>query len=164
MRGHDASAFQDLMRDNFCFGCGSDNPDGLQIKSVWSVDDPETAVAEWVPLPAHSAGPRSVLNGGIIATVVDCPGIGTAIADAYSREDRAIGTDPEIWYATASISVEYLRPAPIAATCSLVARVVAIEDRFTTVEVELAASDKPRARATVRAVRVPDSWRHGARA
>ena len=27
--------FQDLMHDNFCWGCGADNPDGLQLKSRW---------------------------------------------------------------------------------------------------------------------------------
>ena len=35
----------------------------------------------------------------------------------------------------------------------------AVDGRTTTVEVVLVAEDKPRARATVGAVRVPDSWR-----
>jgi hypothetical protein len=39
--------------------------------------------------------------------------------------------------------------------------VVDVDDRFTTVECELDADGKVRARATVRAVRVPDTWRHG---
>ncbi len=116
---------QDDLRDNFCFGCGADNPDGLQLKS-------------------------------------DCHGVGTAISDAFRREDRPMSSDPEIWYATASMAVEYLRPAPIAGPVRLTATVVATEDRRTTVECELAAGGKPRARATVQAVRVPDSWRHGA--
>jgi len=34
-----SQAFQDQMRDNFCFGCGADNPDGLQIKSFWDGDE-----------------------------------------------------------------------------------------------------------------------------
>jgi hypothetical protein len=38
---------------------------------------------------------------------------------------------------------------------------VATEDRFTTVECTLGSEGKVRARASVRAVRVPDSWRHG---
>ncbi len=32
----DAVAFQDLIADNHCFGCGPDNPEGLQIKSFWA--------------------------------------------------------------------------------------------------------------------------------
>lgn len=162
MRSPDPVAFQDRMHDNFCFGCGADNPDGLHLKSRWADADRDLAVSEWLPLAAHAAGPRHILNGGIIATLLDCHGICTAIADAYRREEREIGSEPDLWYATASIGVEYLRPAPITAVCSLGARVVAVEDRFTTVEVELGADGKPRARATVRAVRVPDSWRHGA--
>jgi hypothetical protein len=59
------------------------------------------------------------------------------------------------------MSVEYLRPAPIAGPVHLTATVVGVEDRRTTVECSLEADGKPRARATVQAVRVPDSWRHG---
>lgn len=155
-------AFQDRMHDNFCFGCGADNPDGLQLKSAWDATDPEVAVAEWVPDPMHAAGPRHILNGGIIATLLDCHGICTAVADAYRREGRDVGTDPDLWFATASMQVAYLRPAPIARPVALAARVVVVEDRFTTVDCELIADGKPRARATVRAVRVPDTWRNGA--
>lgn len=151
-------AIQDQMRENFCFGCGADNPDGLQLKSTW---DGDRTVATWTPHPEHAAGPKHILNGGIIATLLDCHGVGTAIADAYRREDRAIGSDPEVWYATAAMNLEYLRPAPIGGPVRLVAAVTAVDDRHTTVECELEADGKPRARATVQAVRVPDSWRHG---
>lgn len=152
------------MHDNFCFGCGADNPDGLRLKSEWDRTDPALATSTWFADPAHSAGPRHVLNGGIIATLLDCHGVCTAVADAYRREGRDIGSDPELWYATASLSVEYLRPTRIDAPLSLSARVVEVDDRATTVECTLTADGKPRARASVRAVRVPDSWRHGATA
>lgn len=159
----DAVSFQDQMHDNFCWGCGADNPDGLQLKSRWGEgEERDVAVAQWQSHPEYAAGPRHVLNGGIIATLLDCHGVCTAIADAYGREDRAIGSDPDLWYATAAMGVEYLRPVPIAAVVSLRGRVVAVEERFTTVECELEADGKVRARASVRAVRVPDSWRHGA--
>jgi acyl-coenzyme A thioesterase PaaI-like protein len=155
----DGVAFQDQMHDNFCWGCGADNPDGLQLKSHW---DGDVAVAQWQPHLEHAAGPRHVLNGGIIATLLDCHGVCTAIADAYTREERAIGSDPDLWYATASMTVDYLRPAPIESAVWLRGRIVEIDGRFTTVECELEADGKVRARASVRAVRVPDTWRHGA--
>ena len=155
----DVAAFQDQMHDNFCWGCGADNPDGLQLKSHWEGD---VAVAHWQSRREYAAGPRHVLNGGIIATLLDCHGVCTAIADAYAREGRGIGSDPDLWYATASMGVDYLRPVPIDAVVSLRGRVVDVEGRFTTVECELEADGKVRARASVRAVRVPDSWRHGA--
>jgi acyl-coenzyme A thioesterase PaaI-like protein len=155
----DVVAFQDQMPDNFCWGCGAENPDGLQLKSHWEGD---VAVAQWRPHPEHAAGPRHVLNGGIIATLLDCHGVCIAIADGYQREERAIGSDPDLWYATASMSIDYLRPTPLETAVSLRGWVTVVDDRFTTVECELAADEKVRARATVRAVRVPDTWRHGA--
>jgi acyl-coenzyme A thioesterase PaaI-like protein len=153
-------AIQDLIPNNFCWGCGADNPDGLQLKGDW---DGEAVVADWTPSAVHAAGPRHVLNGGIIATLLDCHGVCTAIADAYRGEGREIGGAPEIWFATTTISVEYLRPTPITATVHLHARVTGRDDRRTTVECVLAADDKERARALVEAIRVPDEWRHGSR-
>lgn len=147
------------MHDNFCWGCGADNPDGLHLKSTWSATDPEVAQAWFTPSPAHAAGPRHVLNGGIIGVVLDCHGICTAVADAYRREGREVGSDPEVWYATSSLHIEYLRPTPIDATVELEGRVVAVDGTTTTVECVLHAAGKPRARAVVGAVRVPDSWR-----
>jgi acyl-coenzyme A thioesterase PaaI-like protein len=154
----DGPAFQDQMHDNFCWGCGADNPDGLQLKSRWQGDE---AVAAWNPQPAHAAGPRHFLNGGVIATLLDCHGVCTAIASAYGREDRAIGSAPEIWYATASMDIRYERPSPIDQPVTLRAHEVVTDDRFTTVDCTLESDGKVRARAAVRAARVPDSWRHG---
>jgi acyl-coenzyme A thioesterase PaaI-like protein len=152
-------AFQDQMRDNFCWGCGADNPSGLQLKSHWHGD---LALARWQPSPEHAAGPRHLLNGGVIATLLDCHAVGTAIADAYRSEGRSMRSEPEIWYATASMNVEYLRPTPLDDAVELTARVTARDDRSTTLDCVLSAASKERARATVRAVRVPNEWRHPA--
>jgi acyl-coenzyme A thioesterase PaaI-like protein len=154
------TAFQDRMRDNFCWGCGADNPDGLQLKSRWEGD---VAVARWRPDAVFAAGPRTILNGGIIATLLDCHGVCTAIADAYRREGREIGAPPDLWYATARLDVTYARPTPLDAAVSLTGRVVEVDGRATTVECALEADGTPRANASVRAVRVPDEWRHGVR-
>ncbi|WP_343601311.1 hypothetical protein [Mycobacterium sp.] len=153
-----AAAFQDQIPNNYCWGCGADNPAGLHLKSYW---DGERAVAEWTPRAEFAAGPRHVLNGGIIATVLDCHGVCTAIADAYRREGREIGSEPEIWHATVSMSVGYLRPTPISGVIQLSARVVDAGHGGTTVECVLAAAGKDRVRATVASKRVSDEWRHG---
>jgi acyl-coenzyme A thioesterase PaaI-like protein len=152
------TAFQDLMHENFCWGCGADNPDGLQIKTVW---DGDTSLTRWTPSSQFAAGPKHILNGGIIATLLDCHGVVTAIADRYRSQDREIGTGPEIWCATAKMAVEYLRPTPIDAEVELRGTVGDVDERFSTIEVVLAAKGKDRARATVHAVLVPESWRHG---
>lgn len=151
-------SIQDQMIGNYCWGCGAENPSGLQLKSFW---DGELAIAQWIPSDEYAAGPQHFLNGGIIATLLDCHGVCTAIASAYQQEGRDIGMEPEIWCATTSMSVDYRRPVPIYSTVQLTARVVAQEDRITEVTCVLSSDGKDRAQASVRSIRVPDDWRHG---
>ena len=50
-----------------CFGCGIDNPHGLQLKFKW---DGKSARAEFIPLKAHQGWPGFV-HGGLLATMLD---------------------------------------------------------------------------------------------
>src|SRR5262245_26277303 len=84
--------FQDQIPDNFCYGCGPGNLVGLRIRSIWAGNE---ALCIFQPAPYHAAGPRHILNGGIIATLIDCHAVGTAIAHAYCAERRAIGSRSE---------------------------------------------------------------------
>jgi acyl-coenzyme A thioesterase PaaI-like protein len=84
------SSFQELMPGNHCWGCGSLNERGLGIQSRWQ-EPGQVAVCDWTPSPEHMAGPTSVVNGGIIATLVDCHSVCTAIANGYLSEGREIG-------------------------------------------------------------------------
>lgn len=151
-------AFQDQIRDNYCWGCGADNAAGLHLKSYW---EGELAIARWIANEDFASGPRHFVNGGIIATLLDCHGVCTAVARSYQLEGRAIGTDPEIWHATVSLSVEYLRPTPTNEILQLEARVISCEGSGCSVECVLRAGEKDRARGAVRTTRVPDAWRHG---
>jgi acyl-coenzyme A thioesterase PaaI-like protein len=157
-RGGTADAFQDLMPFNHCWGCGADNPAGLRLKSRWTDHDPALAIASFRPRPEHLAGPTHVLNGGIIATVLDCHGVCTAVADAYRRASRSIGTGDTIWFATGTLTVTYLKPAPVEVPAELKARVHEAGERKTDVVCELVSAGDVCARATVTAVRVPPSW------
>lgn len=150
-------AIQDQIGGNHCWGCGPLNPYGLQIKSHWQGEG--RAICIFQPQPQHMAGPTHVVNGGIIATVIDCHSVCTAIAAAYVAEGRAIGSAPDLWYATASLNITYLRPTPIDQPVTLEARVVATEGRRTTVHTTLSAGGKECARGEVMAVRVPAEWR-----
>lgn len=157
-------SFQDDIPRNHCFGCGPLNPDGLQIESRWAApEDPSeearVAVCRWRARPHHMAGPTHVVNGGMLATVIDCHAICTAIADAYEREGRELGSGPEIWYATGELTVRYLAPTPIDAEVELRARVVEARDRVTRLRCTVLAAGEPRAEADVTAVRVPPAWR-----
>lgn len=151
-----ATAFQDLIPNNHCVGCGPLNEHGLHIKSRWEGNE---AVCRWTPLPWLMAGPTHILNGGAIATVIDCHCICTAIAAAYREEGRALDSDPPIWYATASLKVDYLRPTPLDREVELRARVREIKGRKTIVDCTLTSGEEECARGEVVAVRVPEEWR-----
>ena len=148
----DGPAIQDQLERNLCFGCGPSNPNGLRIKSYYRDSE---GLCTFHPGPEHSAGPPHVLNGGILATIIDCHGVCTAIAAAYEAENRAIGSDPPLWYVTGSLSVDYLLPTPIAEPLVLRARVREAKGRKSVVEVEAKSGDKVVAEATVLAIRVP---------
>ncbi len=116
-------AFQDKIPNNYCWGCGSLNDRGLHIKSHWADG---RSICSWQPSPEHMAGPQHILNGGIIATIIDCHCVCSAIAAAYEVENRALGSAPEIWYATASLNIQYLRPTAIDKPVSLQAKITEI--------------------------------------
>ena len=148
-------AFQDEMLDNHCWGCGDANPHGLRIKSYWSGNE---AVCIWHPKEYHLAGGKPVLNGGIIATLLDCHCICTAIAAAYRAEGRGIHTRPEISYATASLTVSYLRPTPLDRPVILRARIKEVKPEKTVLACTLFSEEEECARAEVVTVRVPPEW------
>lgn len=115
---------QELMR-GVCFGCGSENPHGHQIKSYW---DGETATLRWTPRPHHTAGP-GMLYGGVIASLFDCHLAMAVVARVYEFEDREIGAEPRIHYVTANLNVDYVKPSPIEGPVDVTASVDAIEGR-----------------------------------
>jgi acyl-coenzyme A thioesterase PaaI-like protein len=148
------TAFQDLMAHNHCWGCGPHNPHGLHLKSRWAVEG-EEAVCTFTPQPFHCAGSPEVVNGGVIAAVLDCHSVCTAMADAYAREGRAIGSSPDIWYVTAALAVDYRRPTPIGEPVTAWARIDDRSERRTTLVCRLEAAGRECATGRVVAVRLP---------
>ena len=152
----DSKAFQDLIPRNGCFGCGPDNVLGLRLKSRW---DGEASVARFAPQPHHAAGPAGFLNGGIIATLIDCHCVGTAIAWAYRLEGRPIGSAPEIWCVTAELQVRYRRPTPIRPAVDLRAWLEQQAGRKFILGCALSVAGEVCAEGRVVALRVADDWR-----
>ena len=149
-------AIQDQIRGNHCFGCGPDNAGGLRIKSYWQNDG--STICHYRPESRHAAAAATILNGGIVATLIDCHCVCTAMADAYRREGREIGSDPMIWYATGSLDVRYLEPAALAGTVELIARVTDAGERKSMVRCTLSTGGLLCAEGDVVAVRVPSGW------
>jgi acyl-coenzyme A thioesterase PaaI-like protein len=154
----DQEAFQDLIPDNLCFGCGPHNEAGLRIKSFWDGDE---AVCIYHPQPHQTAGPREYLNGGVIATIIDCHCMCTATANAYKVEQRPIGSEPSIWCVTGTLEVRYLRPTAINQEVHLRARIVEASPKKTVLHCVLSSAGEVCAEAEVVAVQVPGSWRRG---
>ena len=140
-------AFQDLGSVRYCYGCGSDNKMGLRIKSKGKGDE---AVCTWKARPHHCGGSKKIVNGGVIAILIDCHSLNLAIAHAYKKTGRAIGSAPRIAYVTAKLEVSYLRPAPIDKPLRLHARITKVEGRKTWVSCTL--SSQGRTCATGRAL------------
>lgn len=132
-----------------CFGCGADNTSGLQIKSYMHGD---TAVCRFYPASHHTAFP-GVLNGGIVATLLDCHGIWSAVGYYNSRHLDSEVKRPETMFVTRKMTVEYLRPTPMDAELLLKGQVVKEGKKSMQVEVDLWAGEEITAKAEVLAVR-----------
>jgi len=53
------------------------------------------------------------MQGGVIATLLDCHLCWAAIGWAYAAEGREVGEGPRITYVTAELALRYRRPTPI---------------------------------------------------
>ena len=91
-------SFQDQYPDIFahCYGCGRLNEHGYQIKSYWDGDE---SVCHFQPKSYHTAIPGYVY-GGLLASLIDCHGPGTAAAagyraEGYTKFQLKVGGDPD---------------------------------------------------------------------
>lgn len=135
-----ASALQDRVApEGLCFGCGSNNAKGLQIKSFWAADNTHL-IMTYKP-DDHYAGWPSLVYGGLISCLVDCHSNWTAMANHYRAEGREPGTLPRIDCVTGSLSVKYLKPTPMGVLLSFKARVEGEIGRKTRVLCEVYAND-----------------------
>ncbi|MEM1411834.1 MAG: PaaI family thioesterase [Pseudomonadota bacterium] len=146
--GEATPAIQDRYDEGFqvCYGCGSKNADGLQLKSYRRG---EKVIATFMPREEHLAIP-GVVYGGLIASLVDCHGIATGAAhfqpDPYGTPPRCV---------TGSLHVDYRRPTPMdGREIELTAQVVQASERKAVVDVKVRVGDELTAEGRVVAVRL----------
>ncbi len=146
-------SFQDYYPEqlSYCYGCGRLNEHGLQIKSYWDGDE---TVSVFQPRPYHIAIPGYVY-GGLIASLIDCHGTGTAAAAAYRAEGRSMDSEPPLRFLTASLHVDYLKPTPLGPPLQTRGKVVEVKGRKVVVEITLSVEGEVTARGRVVAVQVP---------
>jgi acyl-coenzyme A thioesterase PaaI-like protein len=136
---------------SICYGCGRNNPDGLHIQTQW---DGEEGVCRFTPPPHHTAFPGFVY-GGLVASLIDCHSMGTAIAAAYEAAGRPPDSEPEITYVTGSLSVRYLKPTPMGTELVLRSRVTEMHEKKAIVVTSVYADEVECVSGEVVAVRVP---------
>jgi acyl-coenzyme A thioesterase PaaI-like protein len=147
-------AFQDYYPEHLahCYGCGRLNEFGHQIKSYWDGDE---SVCHFVPNPHHIAIPGYVY-GGLLASLIDCHGTGTAAAAAYRAENRDMDTEPPFRFLTASLHVDYLKPTPLGITLEVRGKIKENKVRKVIIEEWITANGIITVRGEVVAVQVPD--------
>lgn len=148
-----------------CYGCGHLNAAGHRLGT--RIDGDET-VSRFTPEPHHTAVPGYVY-GGLIASLIDCHGTGTAAAsgaalDAADDPESAPMLDPAVLgpgvemprYVTGKLEVSYRKPTPLGPELELRGRVRERTARKVVVDVTLAAEGTVTAEGMVVAVRMPD--------
>lgn len=158
-------AFQDGYPDELshCYGCGKNNSEGHQLKSYWHTEQEqiseqvaEQTMAHFMPEPCHTAIPGFVY-GGLIASLIDCHGTGSAAAMAYRVEGRAMGTTPALRFVTAALNVSYLAPTPMGVELELIGTFSEVKAKKVVVEITVSANNIVCAKGTVIAVKMPES-------
>ncbi len=155
--GVSRKAFQDFYPDelSWCYGCGRLNEHGLRIKSYW---DGEESVATYPPESYHTAIPGYVY-GGLIASLIDCHGTGTAAAAVYRVEGREMGSQPLLRFVTASLHVDYLHPVRLGVLLEVRGNVKEIRGRKVVVSARVIVEGEICARGEVVAVRMPEDMK-----
>ncbi len=132
-----------LYPDGVCFGCGPANERGLRLRSYLDADG--TTYADFMPWPEHNNG-LGLLNGGVIATVLDCHSGATAFHEAETQGWERLG-GAAFSHVTAGLEVRYLRPAPLDDAVRLVGEVVTSTEPEILVRVRMEYDGRTRAEA-----------------
>lgn len=126
-----------------CFGCGHANARGLRLRSY---EGDGVVTGEFTPWPEHDNG-GGYLNGGIIATLLDCHGAAAVLLEAHRR-----GWTPApgagLAFVTAGLDVRYRRPTPLREPVGLTAELGAVSESEMTVVSQVVAHGRTCATGT----------------
>ena len=136
---------------SYCYGCGRLNENGHHVQSYW---DGEETVAYFTPETYHIAIPGYVY-GGLIASIIDCHGTGSAALAAYRNAKREPGTEPAFRFVTASLKVDYLKPTPLGVELKLTGKIIEVKERKVITEITVTANGEITAQGKVIAVQMP---------
>lgn len=151
------NAIQDDYSEDFawCYGCGRMNSDGHHFRTGWQG---EQTVTIYDPKPEHIAVPGFVY-GGVIASLIDCHGTGSAALALHRKNGHEVGDGSETpRFVTASLKVDFLKPTPQGVALKAVGTVHEIHPKKFKVETEVYAGETVCARGEVVAVVMPSTF------
>lgn len=150
-------AIQDEYAEDFawCYGCGRLNQEGHQFRTGWQGEE---TVTVYNPKPEHTAIPGFVY-GGLIASLVDCHGTGSASLALHRKNGFEPGSgEAPPRFVTASLHVDYKKPTPQGKTLKAVGRIEEIHPKKFKILVEVFAEEELVATGEVQAVVMPASF------
>lgn len=145
-------AIQDLYPDDVahCYGCGKNNPQGLQLKTYLVNDE---TIARYTPDSKYMAIPGGVY-GGLIASLFDCHGTGSAAAFICQTEGISLEAPIDVRCVTASLKVDYKKMTPMGVELVLIGKLRSLSGRKVIVDMTLTANGEVCAEGEILAVRI----------
>jgi len=101
-------------RKNHCFGCGHDNPQGMQLK--FTLDEGSRQAICHFKLSRKYTGPPGHSHGGIIATILD---------EAMGKVNKF----RNVLALTSSMEIKYLKPVPLGQMLTVTAQEQSVDGR-----------------------------------
>jgi acyl-coenzyme A thioesterase PaaI-like protein len=150
------NAIQDSYPEDFswCYGCGQLNNSGHHFRTGWQG---EQTITIYEPLPEHTAIPGFVY-GGLIASLIDCHGTGSASLALHQKNGHEVGTGTPPRFVTASLHVDFLKPTPQGVPLKAIGKIEEIHPKKWKVHTEVYAQDVLCAKGEVIAVVMPTTF------
>ncbi|MED3981500.1 PaaI family thioesterase [Priestia megaterium] len=151
-------AIQDEYPDDFawCYGCGRLNQDGYQFRTGWLG---EKTITFYTPKAEHTAIPGFVY-GGLLASLIDCHGTGSASLALYRKNGYEIGDSAETpRFVTGSLHVDFKKPTPQGEVLKAIGTVEEIHPKKWKVKTEVYANGIVVATGEVVAVVMPSTFK-----
>ncbi|WDP85243.1 MAG: hypothetical protein HUN05_08945 [Desulfobacter sp.] len=95
--------------------------------------------------------------GGLLASLIDCHGTGTAAGATYRQQGRPMDSEPALRFVTASIHVDYLAPTPLGVELEIRGKTEEISPKKVVVSVKVHAKGRLCVKGRVVAAPMPGS-------
>ncbi len=135
-----------------CFGCGVANAAGHHFGTRWLPDG--RTETRFTPKPEHTAI-RGFVYGGIVASLIDCAGTGSAALAAGRERGVDAATQGALRFVTGTLEVRYEHPTPMGPVLVCTGTITEVRGRKVTVELVVSADGVDVARGRVIALEAP---------